>query len=235
MKLLKLSDGDIIKVTNITLPIGSKITIQPQSVDFLDIDDPKFALEQSLGTFSALTLDDIIAIKYNNKVYELRVIDAEPSNEGISIIETDLQVEFVPPLGYKEPERSSYSSYGGMGGGGKSLAGSLGSSLLTGSPSSSSGFVSFSGASNKLNTSKPNESGTDESNGKITSSTDNNDSSNVLSSSVPGSISIPSGTLYFGSRNQNINTPSGGALATSKQKTEGKKWNSFSGTSNKLR
>lgn len=229
MKLLKLSNGDIVKLTNVTLPIGSKITIQPQNVDFLDIDDPKYALEQSLRTFSALTLNDIIAIKYNNKIYELRVIDAEPSNEGISIIETDLQVEFAPPVGYKEPEKNSYGSYG------KSLAGSLGSSLLTGSPSSSSGFVSFSGVPNRINGS---------------SQASDFDSTNnvVLPSSAPSSISVPSGTLFFGLRDHktattnitNSTTTNGGTTTSNNadnksNENDNKKWSSFSGKSNKLK
>ena len=41
MKQLLLEPGDILRVQNISLPGGSFIKIQPQSVDFLDITDPK--------------------------------------------------------------------------------------------------------------------------------------------------------------------------------------------------
>lgn len=39
---------------------------------------------------------------YNNKKYLIDIVEAKPSN-GISIIETDCEVDFAPPLDYKEP------------------------------------------------------------------------------------------------------------------------------------
>jgi len=43
-------------------------------------------------------------VPYNNKKYFIDIVEAKPSN-GISIIETDCEVDFAPPLDYKEPER----------------------------------------------------------------------------------------------------------------------------------
>lgn len=43
-------------------------------------------------------------VAYNNKKYYIDIIEAKPSN-AISIIETDCEVDFAPPLDYKEPER----------------------------------------------------------------------------------------------------------------------------------
>lgn len=43
-------------------------------------------------------------VAYNNKKYYIDIIETKPSN-AISIIETDCEVDFAPPLDYKEPER----------------------------------------------------------------------------------------------------------------------------------
>lgn len=43
-------------------------------------------------------------VAYNNKKYYIDIIESKPSN-AISIIETDCEVDFAPPLDYKEPER----------------------------------------------------------------------------------------------------------------------------------
>ena len=46
---------------------------------------------------------DVIAIMYNNKVYEMSVLETKPAN-AVSVIECDLNVDFAAPVGYKEPE-----------------------------------------------------------------------------------------------------------------------------------
>lgn len=45
---------------------------------------------------------DVVAITYNDRVYELRVLETKPGN-AVSIIECDMNVEFAPPVGYSEP------------------------------------------------------------------------------------------------------------------------------------
>lgn len=43
-------------------------------------------------------------IPYNNKKYYIDVVETKPS-PAVSIIETDCEVDFAPPLDYKEPEK----------------------------------------------------------------------------------------------------------------------------------
>lgn len=105
LNTLKITTGELIILTNVALPVGAYIKIQPQSVDFLDITDPRAVLEHSLRNFAALTVGDCVAVNYNKKIYELLVLDVKP-NDGrgsICVLETDLQVEFAPPKGYVEP------------------------------------------------------------------------------------------------------------------------------------
>ncbi|KAG9067617.1 ubiquitin fusion degradation protein [Linnemannia hyalina] len=103
MKTLVLSEGDLVTVKSAGLPLGSFVKIQPQSVDFLDISDPKAVLENALRNFSTLTKGDNIEISYNDKIYGILVMEIKPPGVGISIVETDLEVDFAPPVGYQEP------------------------------------------------------------------------------------------------------------------------------------
>jgi ubiquitin fusion degradation protein 1 len=104
MQNMLLQEGDIIRVKSATLPKGTFVKLQPHTQDFLDISNPKAVLETTLRNFSCLTVGDNIMVAYNNKKYYIDIIESKPAN-AISIIETDCEVDFAPPLDYKEPER----------------------------------------------------------------------------------------------------------------------------------
>ena len=63
------------------------------------------SLEQALRNFSALTQGDIIEISYNQIIFGLLVMETSPGGQGISVLDTDLEVDFAAPVGYVEPER----------------------------------------------------------------------------------------------------------------------------------
>lgn len=103
MRNLCLEQGEMVQMDNVSLSVATYAKFQPQSVDFLDITNPKAVLENGLRSFACLTQGDVIAIKYNDKEYELCVLESKPGN-AVSIIECDMNVDFAPPVGYKEPE-----------------------------------------------------------------------------------------------------------------------------------
>jgi len=105
MQNLLLTEGDLLRVTNISLPKGSFVKLQPHSSDFLDINNPKAVLETSLRNFATLTVGDVIVINYNQKKYYIDIIECKPSS-AVSIIEADVNVDFAPPKDYREPERT---------------------------------------------------------------------------------------------------------------------------------
>ncbi|XP_010272796.1 PREDICTED: ubiquitin fusion degradation protein 1 homolog isoform X2 [Nelumbo nucifera] len=108
MENMLLQEGDTVRVKNVTLPKGTYVKLQPHTMDFLDISNPKAILETTLRNFSCLTTGDSIMVAYNNKKYYIDIVVTKPSN-AISIIETDCEVDFAPPLDYKEPERPAAS------------------------------------------------------------------------------------------------------------------------------
>lgn len=187
MKSIGVRSGDFVTLRNVTLQLGTFVKLQPQSVAFLDITDPRAVLEHSFRAFSALTRGDIIQISYNDQVYEFAILEVMPESakRAICIVETDLQVDFAPPVGYVEPTPQPRAE--------KSIAGSLGmlnmsqmsQSPFSGSPSASlsSSFKPFSGMGNKLREGQ-------------TPSTTPEPSSMIPQS--PTALKLPPGMLFFG-------------------------------------
>ena len=66
-------------------------------------------LENSLRNFATLTKGDVISINYNEKNYELCILETRPK-EAVSIIECDMDVDFAPPVGYEEPNYKKEST-----------------------------------------------------------------------------------------------------------------------------
>lgn len=108
MQNLLIEEGTLLTVTNVSLPKAEFVKLQPQSVDFLEISNPRAVLEHALRNFSCVTLGDVIQIPYNNKNYHFELKDVKPQNAAC-IIETDVNLDFDAPLGYQEPasQRSS--------------------------------------------------------------------------------------------------------------------------------
>lgn len=104
MRNLLLEEGDFVQVESASLPVATYAKFQPQSVDFLDITNPKAVLENALRSFACLSKGDMLAFNYNDKIYELSVKETKPGL-AISIIECDMQVEFDAPVGYVEPSK----------------------------------------------------------------------------------------------------------------------------------
>lgn len=104
MRNLLLEEGAMLKIESVSLPVATFSKFQPQSTEFLDITNPKAVLENVLRNFACLTTGDVIAISYNDRIYELCVLETKPG-PAVSIIECDMNVDFAPPVGYVEPTK----------------------------------------------------------------------------------------------------------------------------------
>ncbi|KAF2199319.1 UFD1-domain-containing protein [Delitschia confertaspora ATCC 74209] len=112
MQTLQVEPGDLLQVKSTDLPLGTFIKLQPQDSSFLEITDPKAVLENAFRNFSCLTTGDIFTFSYNDNVYSIAVLETKPQNDrkAICTLETDLSVDFAPPVGYEEPKRRSGAS-----------------------------------------------------------------------------------------------------------------------------
>ncbi|KTG36671.1 hypothetical protein cypCar_00029736 [Cyprinus carpio] len=100
MQNLLLEEGGLVQVESVNLMVATYSKFQPQSPDFLDITNPKAVLENALRNFACLTTGDVIAINYNEKIYELRVMETKP-DKAVSIIECDMNEEETDPSNYE--------------------------------------------------------------------------------------------------------------------------------------
>jgi ubiquitin fusion degradation protein 1 len=113
MQNLLIEEGAVLSVKNVSLPKATFVKLQPQSVDFLEISNPRAVLEHALRNYSCVTLHDIIQLPYNGKNYHFQLKDVQPS-PAACIIETDCNVDFDAPVGYQEPDYKSSVSNGGV-------------------------------------------------------------------------------------------------------------------------
>ena len=56
-----------------------------------------------MRNYSCLTVGDKITINYNSRKYYIGILEVKPK-KAVTIIETDCEVDFAPPLDYVEPE-----------------------------------------------------------------------------------------------------------------------------------
>ncbi|OLN91937.1 Ubiquitin fusion degradation protein 1-like protein 1 [Colletotrichum chlorophyti] len=112
MQTLQLDVGDMIQIKTTSLELARLVKLQPQSTNFLDISDPKAVLEKAFRNFAALTKGDVFNFEYNDEIYHVAVLEVKPETEkmGVCMIETDVEVDFAPPVGYVEPEKQQKGS-----------------------------------------------------------------------------------------------------------------------------
>jgi ubiquitin fusion degradation protein 1 len=104
MENMQLQERDLVIVKNASLDRGTYMKLQPHTTDFIHVSNMKDLLEDILRNFSCLTVGDTITINHNSKKFYINILETKPS-AAINIIDTDCEVEFAPPLDYKEPEK----------------------------------------------------------------------------------------------------------------------------------
>lgn len=119
---------------NVSLAKASFVKFRAQSVDFLEVSNPRALLEVALRKFTCLTVGDTICIPHSGKKFYLDVREVQP-NGAASIIETDCNVDFEEPLGYQDSKYGKFerdhkenqakkASEAAMGSSGSAFAGS---------------------------------------------------------------------------------------------------------------
>ncbi|GAB68513.1 ubiquitin fusion degradation protein, partial [Plasmodium cynomolgi strain B] len=111
MQQLCLKEGDIVRVTSVSLPKGTFVKLKPCSTDFMELSNHRAVysymgsglrgLETALRNYATLTIGDNIVIHYLGKTYEIKIVDLKPAF-ACTIIETDVEVEFEEPVDYNK-------------------------------------------------------------------------------------------------------------------------------------
>lgn len=98
-----IQDGDKIKIKyqHENIEKGSKCVIQAQDVNFLNIKDPCKVLEKIFNNYTVIYKDQMIEFYDENVNYKIKIVETIPHNI-IDIIDIDLNIDFVEPIGYQE-------------------------------------------------------------------------------------------------------------------------------------
>ncbi|SBS87517.1 ubiquitin fusion degradation protein UFD1, putative (UFD1) [Plasmodium ovale curtisi] len=101
MQQLCLKEGDVVRVTSVSLPKGTFVKLKPCSKDFMELSNHRAVLETALRNYATLTIGDNIVIHHLGKTYEIKIVDLKPAF-ACTIIETDVEVEFEEPTAHTE-------------------------------------------------------------------------------------------------------------------------------------
>ena len=216
MKTLGLDTGDLVQIKSTDLSPASLVKLQPQDTNFLDISDPKAVLENAFRNFSTLTQGDVFSFLYNDTVYDVAVLEVKPTSEkmGVSMLETDVEVDFAPPVGYVEPTSSRASgtstprSIGNLPAGGMlhsqgtmaqainydSIAPSA-SAVLAGQKAVSSNFLQ---GGHKLNSKKGSKTPTPTASTPVAGASTNNPTPVLRRTNGPQPLRLAPNKLFFG-------------------------------------
>jgi len=94
---LDVVNHSYVKLVNVSLPKGTFARLQPFKMEYVTkLPNQRVILERTLRSYACITKGDIIEIKFADDFYDLEVIELSPAN-AVSIIETDINVEFAPP------------------------------------------------------------------------------------------------------------------------------------------
>ena len=112
MRQIGIDEGGLVEVANVTLPLGTYVKVQPHSSAFIDnISNHRAVLEYALKNYAALTVGDNIVFNYNKRDYVLSVNEVKPdnpsNNHAISVVETNIQIDFDPPKDTLSKEMTS--------------------------------------------------------------------------------------------------------------------------------
>lgn len=68
-----------------------------------------------MRNFSTLTKGDVFQFKYDDKLFDMAVLEVRPgsSSNAICVVETDLEVDFAEPVGYVPPKAPAATRPGG--------------------------------------------------------------------------------------------------------------------------
>jgi len=105
MQNLLIKSGAMIQITNASLPKGNFVKFQPHETSFTLLSNPRVVLEKALRRYTCLTQGDTVNITHDGKRYEVDILEVRPGT-AITVIETDVNVEFAAPKDYKEPPKS---------------------------------------------------------------------------------------------------------------------------------
>lgn len=99
-----------VSLKNVKISNGHFLRLLPHNTEFLEIESPKHELEKCLIDYQVLSKGDEIVLCFEEKgPMRFTVSEINPAGDAIYIVDTDLEVDFLPPIGYEEKIRQERS------------------------------------------------------------------------------------------------------------------------------
>ncbi|MES1907438.1 MAG: hypothetical protein MHM6MM_000553 [Cercozoa sp. M6MM] len=96
MQNLRIDNSDLVQLQNASLSKGTFVQFQPHEYEFTQLANPKAVLERAMRAYTVLTQGTTIKIQHADRDYLIDVVETRPG-DAVSVIETDLNVDFAPP------------------------------------------------------------------------------------------------------------------------------------------
>jgi ubiquitin fusion degradation protein 1 len=106
-------DGQLVLLTCTSLPKATHLKLRPHTSAFLKVKHPKELLERNFARYSCVTVGDTVTVADGGARYLLDVVEARPAL-AVSTLETDCEVDFLPPLDYVAPPAPTRARVGGV-------------------------------------------------------------------------------------------------------------------------
>jgi len=109
MDNLAITEGSQVQIEKVCPVKGTYIKLRPHETAFINLSNPKAVLEKIMSKdYPVVTEGQTIEIFYEElkKTFRIDIVKAEPA-EIISIINTDINVDFDTPCDYVEPKKPS--------------------------------------------------------------------------------------------------------------------------------
>ena len=112
MEELAITEGETVEIEKVSPPKGTYVKLRPQETAFIEMSNPKAILEKIMcQDYPVITEGQTITINYKDlgKIFSIDILETQPE-EVVSIIDTDLNVEFGEPADYIAPSPPPRSS-----------------------------------------------------------------------------------------------------------------------------
>ena len=105
MEHIGIKEGQEVEIEKVNLDQGTYIKLRPHKTAFINLSNPKEILEQIMSIdYPVVSQGQTIEIYYEEIKYLIDIVETKPDG-SISIINTDINIDFEEPLDYVEPIR----------------------------------------------------------------------------------------------------------------------------------
>lgn len=110
---LGLRMGEELHVRRVHVPKGVYMKLQPHTARYAQVGDTKRMLEWVLRRYTAVAAGDTLVIEYRGEEHKFDILDTLPGR-AIRLIDSDVAVDFAPPLSGEEVPKALSDSGAGL-------------------------------------------------------------------------------------------------------------------------